>query len=66
MRRPQGHHHHLVCTGCGTVADFTGCDLAALEKRVAGETGFVVDGHILELVGLCRDCQNSAKRQPNV
>ena len=65
MRRPQGHHHHLVCTGCGTVADFTGCNLADLEKRVARQTGFVVDGHVLELVGLCHDCQNGAKASPH-
>jgi len=61
MRRPQGHHHHLVCTGCGTVADFIDCDLGDLEQKVARQTGFVVDGHILELVGHCRDCQNGAK-----
>ena len=22
-----GHHHHLVCVACGTIQDFSGCDV---------------------------------------
>src|SRR4030042_3091756 len=27
MPSPAGHHHHLICADCGTVIDFTDCDL---------------------------------------
>jgi Fur family ferric uptake transcriptional regulator len=63
MRRPQGHHHHLVCSECGAVADFAHCDLGQLERRVAHETGYVVEGHLLELAGVCRNCQKIAVPQ---
>jgi len=57
MRRPQEHHHHLVCSDCGTVTDFTNCDLSELEQRLSRETGFQVEGHLLEFTGRCRNCQ---------
>ena len=57
MRRPSGHHHHLICSHCGTVIDFTNCDLAELEQRLSQETGFKIESHLLEVVGCCRNCQ---------
>jgi len=57
MRRPTGHHHHLVCSGCGKVVDFTGCALADLEQRLSKETRFDIKGHLLEFYGLCPDCR---------
>lgn len=54
------HHHHLICTDCGTVVDFTGCDLSRLEKRLSRETGFKMKGHLLELSGHCPSCQKTA------
>ena len=56
MRRPTGHHHHLVCSGCGCAADFTGCDLSQLDKEISEKTGFSIHSHLLELYGHCRDC----------
>jgi len=57
MRRPTGHHHHLVCSGCGKAVDFTDCDLNALEEKLARETGFEIEGHLLQLYGKCGQCQ---------
>ncbi len=57
LRRPSEHHHHLVCSGCGTVVDFTSCDLGGLEQRLSDETGFDISGHLLEFSGRCRSCQ---------
>jgi len=52
-----GHHHHLICSGCGLVVDFAGHNLAGLEQRLSRETGFKIEDHLLEFVGLCQDCQ---------
>ena len=57
MRRPAQHHHHLICSDCGRVVDFTDCDLSSLEKRLAKETSFTINGHLLEFLGQCRRCR---------
>jgi Fur family ferric uptake transcriptional regulator len=59
MRRPTGHHHHLICSGCNKVIDFTDCDLTDLERRLAGENDFVIQGHLLEFHGLCHECKSA-------
>jgi Fur family ferric uptake transcriptional regulator len=61
MRKPVGHHHHLICSRCGRVVDFSGCDLEGLERRLARENGFKIEGHLLEFLGLCLACQRSAR-----
>lgn len=52
-----GHHHHAVCTRCGATLLVEGC--SALESLTAllARQGFGVQGHILELFGLCARCQ---------
>lgn len=49
----EGHHHHVVCTGCGAVADAE-CSVDA-SASCAG--GFAITGHALTLYGLCPRCQ---------
>lgn len=51
------HHHHLVCWGCGRVAEVPKCDLGPQLSAIAEQTGFEVDAHWLELRGLCPACQ---------
>jgi Fur family ferric uptake transcriptional regulator len=55
------HHHHLICSRCGGVTDFTGYDLTELEQRLRRETGFEIEGHLLEFTGACRKCQQDGK-----
>ena len=54
-----GHRHHLVCRRCGLAVEFEGCDLSPLLDRVKAQTGFTVEEHILELVGLCPTCRQA-------
>ena len=51
------HHHHAVCSRCGTVVDFEDRELASVVTDVARRTGFRIDTHRLELFGLCPTCQ---------
>jgi Fur family ferric uptake transcriptional regulator len=62
IRKQEKHHHHIVCSECGRVLDFTGCDLLALENKLAKETGFHIDSHLLEFVGKCRACQKKLNK----
>jgi Fur family transcriptional regulator, ferric uptake regulator len=53
-----GHHHHLVCRSCKQAVEFIGSeDLASIVQRVQRQTGYQVNDHLLELYGLCPDCQ---------
>ncbi|MFC1846867.1 Fur family transcriptional regulator [Chloroflexota bacterium] len=56
LRRSFGHHHHLVCSGCDKVMDFTDCDLAEMEKKIAESTGFRIESHLVEFTGRCSEC----------
>jgi Fur family transcriptional regulator, ferric uptake regulator len=51
-----GGHHHLVCSGCGTIVDFHDCAEGAIVRRVARQNNFQIRGHLLEVYGLCGDC----------
>jgi Fur family ferric uptake transcriptional regulator len=62
--RPDGHHHHMVCTRCGGVQPFED-DL--LERAIAG-TGarddFEVTEHDVVLRGRCADCRRAGGEPP--
>lgn len=51
-----GHHHHLVCRVCGSVTEFAD---TALDRRIDGQAeaaGFALEGHSVELYGVCGRC----------
>lgn len=55
------HHHHLICSSCGAVADFTVApnlerSLDRAFAEVAAAHGFTVEHHRLDLVGRCATC----------
>jgi Fur family ferric uptake transcriptional regulator len=55
----KGHHHHLVCTGCNRVIEFEPCILPDLEHRLRQSSEFEVQGHLLEIFGLCCNCRET-------
>ncbi|MEI7593010.1 MAG: Fur family transcriptional regulator [Actinomycetes bacterium] len=55
------HHHHLICTTCGAVADFTiephlEASMDDAFAQVSNQTGFETQHHRLDLVGRCARC----------
>ena len=58
------HHHHVVCSDCGAVADVSSARLEKALGAISVETGYEVDAHRLELYGRCADCQ--ARERPLV
>jgi Fur family ferric uptake transcriptional regulator len=53
----RGHHHHLVCTNCGRVEDFSQCDVQSLTRDLASATGYEIERHWLEVYGRCQACR---------
>jgi Fe2+ or Zn2+ uptake regulation protein len=56
------NHHHLVCRGCGTVADVDCVVGAAPCLTPSDAAGFVVDEAEVVFWGLCAGCE-AARRQ---
>lgn len=55
------HHHHLICSTCGDVTDFsldtrTETNLDRALHRAASQAGFNVAAHRLDLLGTCVGC----------
>jgi Fe2+ or Zn2+ uptake regulation protein len=55
------HHHHLICSQCGAVEDFTappGLErtLGRAVSAIEAAHGFTADRHRLDLIGRCADC----------
>ena len=56
------HHHHLICSTCGTVVDIAASPrleraLAEAAKAAAEESDFDVHEHRIDLVGRCKNCR---------
>ncbi|HET6817289.1 MAG TPA: transcriptional repressor [Mycobacteriales bacterium] len=58
------HHHHLVCRRCGATVEV---EAPGLERWLSGlgrAHSFVVEGHTLEVVGLCARCTSADAGTP--
>ena len=55
---PGEHHHHLVCTSCGTIEDFAGCPGKNMEKLALKSSSkfAALREHSLEFFGTCKAC----------
>ena len=62
---PKGerHHHHLVCTNCGRVVDYTDFIdeeielLKQTEKGLSKKYSFDITNHLIQFYGLCGECK---------
>lgn len=57
-----GHHHHLVCVGCGSVEDVAVPSALEHEVRrlvdgIGALASFRAQGHVLEIEGRCTRCR---------
>jgi Fur family ferric uptake transcriptional regulator len=61
-----GHHHHLICEGCGQVVEIPSCEVEDWASGVARRRGFTTTGHQADIFGLCIACQRAARRPARV
>lgn len=55
-----GHHHHLVCQGCGAVIDIEESGLASLREVLLRDYNFRADLRHLAIFGLCEGCRRKS------
>lgn len=60
--KPGEHHHHLVCEICRESVHMDSCLVEELEAAIKDKYGFQVRSHVLEMFGLCKDCQAKQQR----
>ena len=56
------HHDHMTCLRCGAVLEFVSPAIERLQRAEARRRGFVMQGHALEITGLCRCCAAARSR----
>jgi len=63
---PKGykHHHHLVCTNCGRIIDYTDHIkeemelIKQTEEALSRKFNFKITNHIIQFYGLCSKCRD--------
>ncbi len=51
------HHDHMTCVECSAIREFTSQEIEVLQVKIAEELDFILTDHVLELYGVCTDCQ---------
>jgi Fe2+/Zn2+ uptake regulation proteins len=51
------HHDHLLCVGCGRIIEFLSPIIEKEQQKIFVRYGFEPRGHMMELLGLCPECQ---------
>jgi len=55
-----GHHHHLICRGCGKTVEIQATDVEQWAQRTAASHGFTRAEHVVDIFGLCAACSAQA------
>lgn len=61
----EGHHAHILCTGCGNVIELEECIADGFEGEMALRHGVRLTGHLLEFYGLCERCLHTPPAEEN-
>ncbi|KUK99366.1 MAG: Ferric-uptake regulator [Parcubacteria bacterium 32_520] len=61
------HHHHLICTNCGRIIDYTDFIdeeielIKKIEKELSQKYNFAIKNYTIQFYGLCDRCSNNKK-----
>jgi len=56
---PHAHHHHLICTACGRVIEFSNCNFQQLAAEIEKAAQFTIEEHTIKAYGKCSQCDRS-------
>lgn len=63
-RNRKVHRHYLHCLDCGEVYPVEGCPLGSYVENLGKVSGYVMEGHRLDLYGHCPKCQDLEQKNP--
>ena len=52
----KNHHHHLVCTKCAQTSEFNTSEIEQIMQKIARDNNYKISGHVIEIFGLCKNC----------
>ncbi len=55
------HHDHLICDICGAIIEFEDARIEKRQIEIASKYDFLIKSHILQLHGVCKECQKKLK-----
>lgn len=60
IRTELAHGHHVLCRNCHQAVEFEGMDaFTSIIEQVSTQTGYLIEDHMIELLGLCPACQEN-------
>jgi len=51
------HHDHIICEKCDKIVEFENDKIEELQHTIAKENDFQLTKHIMQLYGICKECQ---------
>lgn len=57
------HHDHLICRECNTLIEFENDRFEPILEQIAAKHGFLMEGHRMEVYGICEDCRRPPRRR---
>lgn len=51
------HHDHIICEKCNKIVEFENEEIEALQDSIAKNNGFKLTYHLMQLYGICGECQ---------
>lgn len=61
----KNHHDHITCTECKKISEFENDEIESLQAEIAASLGYKLTDHILELYGVCTECQKKNNDLPS-
>ncbi|TKX31334.1 Fur family transcriptional regulator [Campylobacter estrildidarum] len=55
------HHDHMICKNCGKIIEFENSVIERQQALIAKEYNFKLTGHLMQLYGICGDCNQKIK-----
>lgn len=57
------HHDHFICKVCKRLIEFENERFRPILEEIAAEHGFLMEGHRMEVYGICRQCRRPPRRR---
>ena len=56
------HHDHMICKVCDDIIEFEDEEIEKRQEEIASRYGFKLTSHMMQLYGICKECQKNSKR----